>query len=45
MQNQIYAERFVREFANALNFPPEQRWRRELRLQNSKPAGITHRRD
>jgi len=32
MQNQIYAERFVREFANTLNFPPEQWRRRKLRL-------------
>jgi hypothetical protein len=42
MQNQIYAERFVREFANALNFAAEQRWRRELCLQNSQATSVTH---
>ena len=45
MQNQIYAERFVGEFANTLKFPPEQWRRRKLRLQNPKPASVTHRGD
>src|SRR5215469_13214285 len=45
VQKQIHTERLIGERPNPMDFLAEERWRRELRLQDAEAARVAHRGD